>query len=383
MYYKNVLFLLLTYFLTISAGSQVNVVPATSNKVIEPVLIQGQIVGANNAQIVLGSQNVRPKQIVGTAFTDDKGKFKLKTSIPFADYYYLRIDNGQALNLILYGGDSITVYADAKDFLGVSNIINSPASGALNGFVYQFTTFKSFEDSLKNVLKSDPTKQAEVNAVFQEQAMPFYEKRNQFIQQWGGTPALIAAVNAIDQEKEWELFKQVVDALMLSFGQSPTVVNLVNYKAQKVKQLEAMEFLAPGKMSKNIILPDVNGDTLELYDLKGKVVLIDFWASWCRPCRAENPNVVKLYNKYNEDGFTVFSVSLDANKAAWLNAIKMDNLVWPNHVSDLKKWRSAAAQDYAVTSIPFTVLIDRDGTIIATKLRGEELENRLKVIFGY
>jgi len=114
--------------------------------------------------------------------------------------------------------------------------------------------------------------------------------------------------------------------------------------------------------------------------LKGKYVLIDFWASWCGPCRRENPNVVRLYKEYKDKGFTIFSVSLDQDGAAWKEAILADGLVWPYHVSDLLAWNTPLTQTYAFNSIPHTVLIDREGKIIARNLRGESLEQKLKEI---
>ena len=116
--------------------------------------------------------------------------------------------------------------------------------------------------------------------------------------------------------------------------------------------------------------------------MKGKVVLIDFWASWCGPCRRENPNVVRLYEKYKETGFEIFSVSLDKDKSSWIKAINDDRLMWDNHVSDLKYWNSEAAKLYGISSIPSTILLDREGKIIANNLRGRELENKLREIFG-
>ena len=110
-------------------------------------------------------------------------------------------------------------------------------------------------------------------------------------------------------------------------------------------------------------------------------MLIDFWASWCRPCRAENPNVVRLYNQYKSKGFEVYSFSLDNDKSKWEEAIKADGLVWNSHTSDLKQWQTEAINIYGFGSIPFTVLIDRKGKVLARGLRGVELEEKLNEIF--
>ena len=131
----------------------------------------------------------------------------------------------------------------------------------------------------------------------------------------------------------------------------------------------------------NIILQNPNGDTIQLKNLEGNYVLVDFWASWCQPCRIENPNVVALYKKYHAHGFEIFSVSLDSNKDQWLKAITKDGLIWKNHVCDFSSWNSAPAQTYAVKSIPCTFLLDKNGKVIAKNLRGEELAAKLKELF--
>lgn len=150
----------------------------------------------------------------------------------------------------------------------------------------------------------------------------------------------------------------------------------------KQRDLQAAQGLGIGKEAPDITLPDVTGKPRKLSSLRGKVVLIDFWAAWCKPCRVENPNVVRVYNRYKDKGFEIFSVSLDKDKSAWTGAIREDGLYWENHVSDLKFWNSEVVALYNIKGIPQTFLIDAEGKIIAKNLRGQALENRLNEIFN-
>ncbi|MBP7808473.1 MAG: TlpA family protein disulfide reductase [Bacteroidia bacterium] len=154
--------------------------------------------------------------------------------------------------------------------------------------------------------------------------------------------------------------------------------------AEAAQAVLVVEGLNLGNKAPEIEMMDPAGQAIKLSSLKGKIVLIDFWASWCRPCRLENPNVVAVHKKYkdqklkNGNGFTIYSVSLDSNKDGWQNAIAADSLLWSSHVSDLLGWNNSAALKYGVQGIPTNYLIDGDGIIIGKALRGVDLEKALE-----
>lgn len=147
------------------------------------------------------------------------------------------------------------------------------------------------------------------------------------------------------------------------------------------QEMRKTSTFTPGMEAPDLVGPTPDGDTYSLSKMRGKYVLIDFWASWCGPCRRENPNVVALYNKYKAKGFEILGVSLDREEGAWKKAIEQDNLTWP-HISDLKGWKSDHAALYSVNSIPQTLLLDPQGKIIQRNLRGEQLADKLRELFG-
>jgi len=136
-----------------------------------------------------------------------------------------------------------------------------------------------------------------------------------------------------------------------------------------------------GDVAPEIYLPDLNGKSISLYSLRGKYVLVDFWASWCGPCRYENPNLVKLYNEYKDKGLEIYGVSLDQDKDSWHRAIQKDGITWIQ-VSDLNQWNSIVVPLYQLEGIPASFLLDKEGKIIASYLRGPDLENKVKQLLG-
>jgi thiol-disulfide isomerase/thioredoxin len=317
-----------------------------------------------------------------SAFPDKKGNYTLKGKVPAPNYYQFRVGNS-VIHIILKEGSSFQIHGDGAKFQQFHNIVNSDETIKLNEFVNTMAVYNHKKDSASAYLRKFPDQETQVNQSFTNTFLEFKMYKENFLKENKNSPALLPMLNEIDPDKEFEFYEEVIKQLVEGFGVSPMIQSVKQQYEQTKSKKEAMSFLDNGKPAPDFSQTKVDGTTMKLSDLKGKVVLLDFWASWCGPCRKENPTVVKLYEKYKNDGFTVMSVSLDKDRQPWLDAIKKDNLSWPNHVSDLKFWQNEAAKQYKVSSIPFTVLIDKDGNIINKNLRGEELTQTLRTIFGH
>lgn len=167
-----------------------------------------------------------------------------------------------------------------------------------------------------------------------------------------------------------------LDEMKAGVAMLDTVLASSPYVQAVQARMAILEKVAVGQPAPDFAMADSLGNNIRLSDFKGKYVLVDFWASWCGPCRRENPNVVKLYNQFKDKNFTILGVSLDNKRENWMKAIADDQLTW-NHVSDLEGWKNSAAKIYGVNSIPHTVLIDAEGTIIARNLHADELAAKL------
>jgi len=190
----------------------------------------------------------------------------------------------------------------------------------------------------------------------------------------------------LHHQKDLKYFLKVDSSLSKLYPDYEPVQSLHAQVQSLLSDLNAQNLMSPlvsaGSEAPEIALPDPQGDTIRLSSTRGKVVLLDFWASWCNPCRKENPNLVKAYNTYHDKGFEIFQVSLDKTKDAWLEGIRKDNLEKWIHVSDIKYWNSIVVPLYKFEVIPTNYLLDKDGRIIASNLRGEDLNRKLAEIFA-
>jgi thiol-disulfide isomerase/thioredoxin len=360
-------------FISVFSVAQITVSPASLTPF--QVKISGSIFNTTSKEVKL-SRQVDNNQFtdLATVPLDKDGKFEISTKISQSDYYLLRVNEG-SVHLILREDSDIKVYGDAKQLGKFTNFVNSDESATLHTFAYAADDWVRSRNEAIQRIQKNPELSEQINSEIQTSLREFQGVFQTFYSENQNSPALIAALNVIDPNSDFETFETIVNALNRTFGQSQKVQQLqVAYTQLRAKK-DAENMFAPGKPAPDFeeLMVD-RKTTMKLSDLRGKVVLLDFWASWCGPCRKENPNVVAVFNKYKDKGFTVMNVSLDDNLDRWKQAIEQDGLIWPNHVSDLKKWNSAAGQIYQVRSIPFTVLIDQKGNIVATNLRGPALE---------
>ncbi len=348
------------------------------------VEISGNVFNLNKDSVFL-SQEVNNTLIpVLRGKLTKKGDFLLKGKCPSADYYVLQVGKNE-LHLIIRDKSKIRVTGDGKNLAKYSVIVGSDESQSMNEFYGKLNEYLVKADTAMAMIKRNPENKAAIDQSMSQENAMLQSYRQSFMAKNQNRASLYPILMTLDlsNENDFALFNNVVGQLVMAFPESPSVQRVKIISQTETKKRDDLNPFAPGKVAPNFTQNDRDGKPLSLSDLKGKVVLIDFWASWCGPCRKENPNVVRLYNKYKDAGFTVLSVSLDKEKDPWLQAIEKDGLIWPNHVSDLKFWGNEVAKLYKVGSIPYTVLVDKEGKIIRTQLRGSDLENTLIGLFGF
>lgn len=283
----------------------------------------------------------------------------------------------QKVLVILEGGETIDIVADGiNNEEGKGDFMLKGDYPNVKYMLELLAISKEMEAKVRKwnqEIQVDQKQEKRIQAEFTQAQAVSTAKIKALIPLMGSHLVALWATNFLPAEKEMASLVDIADRLGKARPKHPQV-------QQFVSNLQRLQGVNEGAMAPEINLATPAGPTLALSSLRGKYVLIDFWASWCGPCRRENPNVVKTYATYKDKGFEIFGVSLDQNREAWLKAIEADKLVW-KHVSDLQYWNSAGAQAYQVNSIPQTFLVNPEGRIIAKGLRGAALDNYLAKLF--
>lgn len=339
--------------------------------------VSGKILNASSDKVMLeeipfGAQ----KSIVIDSATLKNNSFNLKGIAPDERLFALTIHNGPQV-ILVNDSKEIEVVLDVNNYKNYE-IKGSKASSSLKDlfteYDEQFTKVKNayiLLDSLQEHNANDST--LPLHALQRDNEV---EKLStiitNFVNKTESPAACLQALGMATRSMSLEDLQNLANKALTKFKNNGNI-------QQFAAMLKGNEYPLLNKQAPEIALKTPDGKTVKLSDYKGKYVLVDFWASWCKPCRQENPNVVNAYNKYKDKNFTILGVSLDSDKQSWIDAIAKDNLTW-THISDLLQWETPLVNIYQFDGIPFNVLIDPSGKIIATGLRGDALDKKLSQI---
>lgn len=333
--------------------------------------INGNIQGLKDPYVFFQYRGIDSVHIDSSAVADGKFTFKGKSPNPEMAVIFLKQNKGH-LQFFLENAD-----------INISGVSDSMNKATVTGSNSQ-AEYDAYQASIKNITgqeenlyqqydsaqkKNDTATLAKLEGQIDALDKQNDEKTKAFI---SGNPKSFVSLSELQQMT----YSTPYAELEKMFTGLDTSVQNSHAGTKLAGQLAIMEKTSVGQPAPAFTQNDVNGKPVSLADFKGKYVLVDFWASWCGPCRAENPNVVKAYNEYKDKNFTILGVSLDEDSSAWKKAIDHDHLAW-TEVSDVKGWKNAAAAEYGVNAIPANFLLDPKGTIIAHNLRGDALENKL------
>jgi peroxiredoxin len=347
------------------------------------VLVTGKFANAPEAVVYLEMIGTNDQPQIVDSVKMKNGSFELKANTIEESLLQLRFPDSKSAPYVFLASDNnkIKMTGDWNDFSRL-RFEGSPASERLRLFL------DSLARSQQEIFTLEQSASTQADSAAKLKVAQAYQnkiaKTNQYIRsvaEKDQSPVVsLFAASLMSQSGKVEEIEVVMNGLQKRFPRHGWVTKVVEQFRTDLEQTKnaqsAASKIVPGAVAPDLTMPDQTGKPLSISSFLGKYVLVDFWASWCGPCRGENPNVVAAFEKYKSKNFTVLGVSLDKDKESWLAAIQEDKLTWP-HMSDLKFWESAAVPTYGIKGIPFNVLLDPTGKIVAVGLRGAALDQKL------
>lgn len=365
------------------------------------IVINGKLTNPTKGEFIyLDVLQTTKLETVDSVIVSEDGTFTFSLNIDYPSFYLLKTDNSNFLTMLLEPGQKIEINAYRDSLNLPSKISGSKGTELMNSYnlelrktIDQLTGLR--EVYLQNLNTPElPVVMDRLDSLAQTYLNNLNTYTKKYIDE--NLTSLVSMVALYQQvapneyvlhpDKDLEYFIKVDSALFLQYPNYEPIKTLHEQVQEIVATIKGQELASPestgGALAPDISLPGPKGDTIKLSSTRGKVVLLDFWASWCAPCRQESPNLVKAYNIYHSKGFEIFQVSLDKTREAWMKGISDDHLEKWIHVSDLKYWNSMVVPLYSIESIPANFLLDKEGRVIASNLRGEMLQEKLATVFS-
>lgn len=342
-------------------------------------LIKGTISGLKSKSVLLQKYDYSSNQystVDSAAVDTTTGKFELKGKVEYPEMLSLILYPGRGRGVSLFVENSKISITGSMDSINKLVIVGSKSNDEFKAFVDQKNALNMkrralFERYNMAQKAGDKAEMEKINAEYDSLDVTDMNNSKNFVK---NNPKSFVAPLVLWMDLSYNLDAKELESYVNGFDTSILKSNLVPLIKSRIDVLKKVEI---GQPAPDFTMNDAEGKPVTLSSLYGKYLLIDFWASWCNPCRQENPNVVATYKEYHPKGFNIIGVSFDRDKESWLKAIKDDKLNW-TQVSDLQFWNNAAGKLYGIQSIPSNVLLDPKGVIIAKNLRGEDLKNKLK-----
>lgn len=353
--------------------------------------LSGTILDAGGSTLYLEAPSEKGMISIVSSKIDADGSFEMEVNFNGLGFYQLRLgeDKENSIPVTPLLDDELTLNTSKQLFSSKPNISGSIWCENMNTYLSMMSSFKN--DYLQLVSRGKQITESEFQKQLSAKRKPVLDFALKQLNTDPSNPYNIVLSMELYPStgfESWDpdflvVFKKVADAFSSKYAESPVSNAFQDQYLQLEQGYAQHQQTSAGEVTvPDFELPNTRGEMVKLSDFKGKTVLIDFWASWCGPCRQESPNIVKLYRDFKDKPFVILSVSLDNDKTKWLKAIVDDKLDWSTHVSDLKGWESPMVQLFKIEGIPHTLIVNPEGKLVGQDLRGEALYNKISELIN-